>query len=80
MASDDLIPMEGEIVNVLGNGYFTIKVMRPDKDGTEKEHLVTARLGGKINKFKIRIVLGDRVTVEVTPYDLSKGRITYRHK
>ena len=47
---------------------------------TETGHMVQAHLAGKLRRFRIRVVLGDRVTVAVTPYDLAKGRIVFRHK
>ncbi len=72
MASDDLIPIEGEIVEVHPGGTFTVL--------TEAKTNVHAHLSGRLRRFRIKVVLGDRVTVEVSPYDLSKGRITYRHK
>ncbi|RME21051.1 MAG: translation initiation factor IF-1 [Deltaproteobacteria bacterium] len=72
MASDDLIPMEGVVTEVFPGGAFLVE--------TEAGTKVHAHLSGKLRRFRIRVVLGDRVTVEVSPYDLTKGRITYRHK
>lgn len=72
MASDDLIEIDGEVVEVFPAGKFLVK--------TDAGGEVTAHLGGKMRQFKIRVVLGDRVTVQVSPYDLSKGRISFRHK
>lgn len=72
MASDDLIEIEGTVIEVFPSGLFLIK--------TDAGSMVTAHLGGKLRKFKIRVVLGDRVNVQITPYDLTKGRISYRHK
>lgn len=72
MASDDLIEMEGVIAEVHPGGTFSVE--------TEQGHMVTAHLAGRLRRFRIRVVLGDRVTVAVSPYDLSKGRITFRHK
>jgi translation initiation factor IF-1 len=69
-ADKDLIEFEGEIIDVLPNQMFKVKL--------ENEHIVTAYTGGKMRQFRIRLVLGDTVTVEMTPYDLTKGRITYR--
>lgn len=68
--SDDLIEFEGEIVEVLPNQFFRVKL--------ENEHEIIAYTGGKMKKNKIRLVMGDRVQIEMTPYDLEKGRITYR--
>ena len=62
--------MEGEIVDVLPNQMFKVKL--------ENEHIVTAYTGGKMKKFRIRLVQGDRVKVEMSPYDLEKGRIIFR--
>ncbi len=72
MASDDLLDMEGVVSEVFPAGMFQVK--------TDQGGIVNAHLGGKLRKFKIRVVLGDRVTVQVSPYDLSKGRISFRHK
>lgn len=72
MASDDLIDVEGEVIEVHPAGYFSVKT---DKVGTVRAHLA-----GKLRKFQIRVVLGDKVTVQVSPYDLTKGRIAFRHK
>ncbi len=72
MASDDLIEIEGTIKEVFPGGNFLVQT----EAGTE----VHAHLAGKLRRFRIRVVLGDRVTVAVSPYDLTKGRIVYRHK
>jgi len=66
------ISVEGEIVDVLGNGVFAVKL--------QTGHEVQAHLGGKMRKNFIRVMKGDRVTVELSPYDLSRGRITYRQR
>ena len=60
------------MVDVLGNANFKVQV--------QENHEVLARLAGKMRKFRIRVLPGDRVTVEVSPYDLTRGRITYRHR
>ncbi|MBA3322656.1 MAG: translation initiation factor IF-1 [Pyrinomonadaceae bacterium] len=73
MAKDDLIPAEGVIVDKLPNAFFRVRL-----DGSE--HVVLAQISGKMRKNFIRILPGDRVTVEMSPYDLSRGRITYRYK
>jgi translation initiation factor IF-1 len=71
MAKDkDLIQLEGDIIEVLPNQMFKVKL--------DNEHVVTCYTGGKMRQFRIRLVQGDRVTVEMTPYDLGKGRIVYR--
>lgn len=72
MASDDLIEMEGVVQEVFPGGNFKVVTA----EGFE----VTAHLAGKLRRFRIRVVLGDRVTVAVSPYDMSKGRIVFRHK
>jgi translation initiation factor IF-1 len=72
MSKEDLIEFEGEVVEKLPNAMFRVKL--------ENEHEVIARLAGKMRKFRIRVMPGDKVSVEMTPYDLTKGRITFRHK
>lgn len=72
MASEDLIPIDGVIKEVFPGGEFLVE--------TDAGTQVHAHLAGRLRRFRIRVVLGDRVTVEVSPYDLTKGRITYRHK
>ena len=66
----DTIEFEGTIIDVLPNQMFKVEL--------DNEHVVTCYTGGKMKKFRIRLVQGDRVTIEMTPYDLEKGRITYR--
>lgn len=68
--NNDVIEFEGIIKDVLPNQMFKVEL--------ENGHTVTAYTGGKMRQFKIRMILGDRVKVEVSPYDLEKGRITYR--
>ena len=70
MAKEDVIQMEGTVVDTLPNTMFRVEL--------ENGHTVTAHISGKMRKHYIRILTGDKVTVELTPYDLSKGRITYR--
>jgi translation initiation factor IF-1 len=65
-----LLEFEGEITNVLPNQTFKVKL--------ENGHEIVAYTNGKLRQFKIRMILGDKVRVEISPYDLSKGRITYR--
>jgi translation initiation factor IF-1 len=72
LASDDLIEIDGVIKEVFPGGNFLVET----EAGTE----VHAHLAGKLRRFHIRVVLGDRVTVAVSPYDLTKGRIVFRHK
>ena len=73
MAKEDLIPAMGVIIDKQPNAFFKVQV-----DGTE--HVVLAQISGKMRKNRIRILVGDRVSVEMSPYDLSRGRITYRYK
>ena len=70
MAKEDQIEMEGTVVDTLPNTVFRVEL--------ENGHIITAHISGKMRKHYIRILTGDKVTVEMTPYDLSKGRITYR--
>jgi len=70
MAKEDQIEMEGTIVETLPNTMFRVEL--------DNGHVVTAHISGKMRKNYIRILTGDRVTIELTPYDLTKGRITYR--
>jgi translation initiation factor IF-1 len=70
MAKEDVIQMEGTVVETLPNTMFRVEL--------ENGHMVTAHISGKMRKHYIRILTGDTVTVEMTPYDLSKGRIVYR--
>jgi translation initiation factor IF-1 len=70
MAKEDAIEMEGTVIETLPNTTFRVQL--------ENGHIVTAHISGKMRKHYIRILTGDRVTVQLTPYDLTKGRITYR--
>jgi translation initiation factor IF-1 len=70
MAKEDQIEMEGEVIDTLPNTTFRVQL--------ENGHIVTAHISGKMRKNYIRILTGDKVRVELTPYDLAKGRITYR--
>ena len=71
MPKQDMIQLEGTVTESLPNAMFRVKL--------ENDHEIIAHISGKMRKFYIRILPGDRVSVEVSPYDLSKGRITYRH-
>ncbi|MEE9403851.1 MAG: translation initiation factor IF-1 [Algisphaera sp.] len=71
MAKEDMLQFEGEVLDALPNAMFKVKL--------ENDHEIIAHISGKMRKFYIRILPGDRVTVDISPYDLSKGRITYRH-
>lgn len=72
MAKEDIIEMSGEVVEKLPNAMFRVRL--------ENGHEVLATISGKMRKFYIRILPGDKVTVEISPYDLSRGRISYREK
>jgi translation initiation factor IF-1 len=72
MAKDDVIELQGTITEVLPNTQFRVLL--------ENGHSVLAHVSGKIRMHYIRILPGDKVTVEISPYDVTRGRITYRHK
>jgi translation initiation factor IF-1 len=72
LAKEEAIEVEGEVIEPLPNAMFRVKL--------DNGHIVLAHISGKMRKFYIRILPGDRVTVELSPYDLSRGRITYREK
>jgi len=72
MAKEDVIEMDGKVLETLPNTMFRVEL--------ENGHVVTAHISGRMRKHYIRILTGDKVKVELTPYDLSKGRITYRTK
>lgn len=72
MAKEDPIEFNGTVVEVLPNAMFRVKL--------ENEHEILAHTSGKMRKNRIRVLAGDKVTIEMTPYDLTKGRITYRFK
>ena len=72
MAKEDMVELEGVVSDVLPSSMFRISL--------ENGHSVLATIGGKMRRFRIRVLTGDRVKVEVSPYDLTRGRITFRHK
>ena len=72
MAKEELLTLDGEIDEILPDGRFGVML--------ENGYRIIAYTAGKMRKFRIRILAGDKVTVEVSPYDLSRGRITFRHK
>ena len=72
MAKEEAIEMEGIVIESLPNTNFKVKL--------DNNHIVNAHISGKMRKNYIRILLGDRVTVQLTPYDLTKGRIIFRNK
>ena len=72
MAKQAPIEQDGSIIEALSNAMFRVEL--------ENGHVITAHISGKMRKHYIRILPGDKVTVEMSPYDLTKGRITYRFK
>ncbi len=72
MPKEESIEMEGVVTETLPNTMFRVKL--------ENDHIVTAHISGRMRKHYIRILTGDKVTVQLTPYDLNKGRITYRSR
>lgn len=72
MAKDDVIQAEGTVVESLPNAMFRVEL--------DNKHVILAHISGKMRMHFIKILPGDRVTVELSVYDLSRGRITYRHK
>jgi translation initiation factor IF-1 len=73
LSKEDLVPAEGLVVDKLPNAFFRVRL-------ENSEHIVLAQISGKVRRNHIRILMGDRVSVEMSPYDLSRGRITYRYK
>ena len=72
MAKEELLEFPGIVTELLPNATFKVKL--------ENDHEIIAHTAGKMRKNRIRVLAGDQVTVEMTPYDLTKGRITFRHK
>ena len=72
MAKEDLIEFQGMVKEILPTAMFRVVL--------ENDHEILAHTSGRMRKNRIRVLAGDKVTVEMTPYDLSKGRITFRHK
>jgi translation initiation factor IF-1 len=72
MSKDDVIEMQGEVLENLPNATFRVRL--------ENGHMVLAHISGKMRMHYIRILPGDKVVVELSPYDLTRGRITYRYK
>jgi translation initiation factor IF-1 len=72
MAKEELIEMGGTVMELLPNAMFRVKL--------ENSHEILAHTSGKMRKNRIRVLAGDKVNVEMTPYDLTKGRITFRFK
>ena len=72
MPKEELIEFQGVVLELLPNAMFRVKL--------ENDHKILAHSSGKMRKNRIRVLTGDKVTVEMTPYDLTKGRITFRWK
>ena len=72
MAKEDLIQIEGRVEEVLPNAMFRVRIT--------ETHVITAVISGRMRQHRIQILQGDRVRIEMSPYDLTKGRITYREK
>ena len=72
MAKEELLEMRGSVVELLPNAMFRVRL--------ENDHEILGHTAGKMRKNRIRVLVGDEVLVELTPYDLTKGRITYRFK
>ncbi len=72
MSKDDVIEVEGVVIEVLRNAMFKVKL--------SNDHVITAYISGKLRMNYIKIIAGDKVTVEMSPYDLTKGRIIWRSK
>lgn len=71
MSRDDLVQMAGKVTEVLAGGNFRVR--------TQAGHIVLAQLGGRLRRHRIRVTLGDQVTVSVSPYDPSRGLISFRN-
>lgn len=72
MAKEDAIKMSGKVEEVLPNAMFRVKL--------DNGHVITATIGGRLRQNNIRILLGDNVDVEMSPYDVTRGRVVYRNK
>jgi translation initiation factor IF-1 len=72
MAKEELMELDGEITELLPEGRFRVRL--------DNDHVILAYTAGRMKRNRIKSLVGDRVTVEMTPYDLDKGRITFRHK
>ncbi|GHQ74905.1 translation initiation factor IF-1 [Helicobacter pylori] len=72
MARDDVIEVDGKVIEALPNATFKVEL--------DNKHVVLCRISGKMRMHYIRIALGDRVKLELTPYSLDKGRITFRYR
>jgi translation initiation factor IF-1 len=70
---EELIELAGVVIDKQPNAFFKVQI-------SDSEHIVLATISGRMRRNRIRILMGDKVDVELSPYDLTKGRITYRHK
>jgi translation initiation factor IF-1 len=73
MAKEEALKFEGKVINILPGDKFVIQL-------DETDHIVNCALSGKMRKNSIKVILYDKVSIEMTPYDLTMGRITFRHK
>ena len=73
LMKEELIEMMGVVVDKQPNAFFKVQL-------NDTEHMVLATISGRMRRNRIRILMGDKVDIELSPYDLTKGRITYRHK
>lgn len=73
MAKEELLELTGTVIELLPNAMFRVQL-------DESDNVITAYTAGKMRKHRIRVLAGDKVTVEMSPYDLTKGRISFRHK
>jgi translation initiation factor IF-1 len=73
LSKEDLVPASGVVVDKQPSAFFMVRI-------DNSEHVVLAQISGKMRKNRIRILVGDRVNVELSPYDLTRGRITYRYR
>jgi translation initiation factor IF-1 len=71
MSKDDLLELTGQVTEVLPGNMYRVKL-------DDNQHIILAYLGGRLKQHKIKIILSDKVRVEISTYDLSKGRVTYR--
>jgi translation initiation factor IF-1 len=71
MSKDDLLELTGQVTEVLPGNMYRVRL-------DDNQHIILAYLGGRLKQHKIKIILGDKVRVEISTYDLSKGRVTYR--
>lgn len=73
MAKEELLELSGTVTELLPNAMFRVEL-------DESKHVILAHTSGRMRRNRIRVLVGDKVTIEMTPYDLTKGRITFRHK